>query len=1086
MQPQSLLPRSRSLIRTVKGLHLSSTRFARSYAKERTPRQNTGTRLVSSSSSPGEPSSLQEPPKNPSQDPPPPEKPERPSRRKTNSSTAAPAPPIESVDLPPGLDILWTPTELPDGESMNAACLPPPEILEEALNNLHITLHPQTQNRAVYASPQGPPTEPTLALYCPIEGGDYVVDATVKELARRTGSEVVVLDAVQLAAGEWGDFGKAANFLQLPKNPLHFRASMASSSRPTMAEEEDDDDAGPFSSGQMTVTLMSPSSARGSAVVSSSKTIPPNKTKMFFDALVNIPSDQPTSTPRIIYVRDFPTLAPTSSTWYRPLLTAVRQRRRGPISSPSSPICNPMTIIFGITPPITPPEVLVPPSSPSPNILSLLMNRNPSASLVTSAPKPGRTDWSEDEVADKAREARLRRRLKKWEKGDASILEELPTLVNEDNNDSDSKRPEVIVLGGNMSIPLPGLQPLSNRSNSDSADTRSPFFRTSILVPSVRSIPDERDCRIARRREINELTIRMAIGAIGGALDAEGAESHLLRETEKNEDEDNKVDAEKSDLESMIDHEQMWDDWGKRVELWMTVRHIADRAVGSVVADRSAAAQSERPSLEPTSVSWDAVARAWSGHRLSRNLRKSWMKDALPVTRTKNDQDEDEDEPDQEEKPESIDEVVDRLKNDPDLDGHEQRLLPCIVNTAAMPTTFSQVHLPTNTIDSVRTIVSLPLLHPEAFQQGILKEHTITGCLLFGPPGTGKTLVVRALAKEAGCRMMAISPSDVMDMYVGEGEKLVRAVFSLARKLSPCVVFLDEIDALLGARSSGRDSGSSIAYRGVITEFMQEMDGLKTLKDSNVIVIGATNRPFDLDDAVLRRLPRRLLVDLPGEKEREEILKILLRHETLDPDVDIKDLAKRTESFSGSDLKHLCVSAAVDAVKEHVELPWLVSAKADQPVDNSGAPVDVKLAETTTSKVKRRKKSDPQETSALAFEESGSEPAETNNPESEESKLESAETIPAGEETIIRTLSYRHFAKALKEITPSSSEATGTLAALRKWNEEFGEGRRDRKRRQIWGKGRFGFTDPANFVEEDGRVLPTNALSKSSGSTGSD
>ncbi|KAK0210669.1 hypothetical protein DFS33DRAFT_1378651 [Desarmillaria ectypa] len=1089
MQSQSLLPRSRSLIRTVKGLHLSSTpRFARSYAKERTPRQNTGTRLVSSSSSssssPGEPSSLQEPPKDPSPDPSPPEKPERPSRRKTNNSTAAPAPPIESVDLPLGLDILWTTTKLPDGESIDAACLPPPEILEEALNNLHITLHPQTQNRAVYTSPQGPPIEPTLALYCPIEGGDYVVDATVRELARRTGSEVVVLDAVQLAAGEWGDFGKAANFLQLPKNPLHFRASMTPPSRPTMAEEDDDDDAGPFSSGQMTVTLMSPSSTRGSAVVSTSKTTPPNKTKMFFDALVNIPSDQPASTPRIIYVRDFPTLAPTSSTWYRPLLTAVRQRRRGPISSPSSPICNPMTIIFGITPPIAPPEVLVPPSSPSPNILSLLMNRNPSASLMASAPKPGRTDWSEDEVADKAREARLRRRLKKWEKGDASILEELPTLVNEDNNDSDSKRPEVIVLGSNMSIPLPGLHPLSNRSNSDSADTRSPFFRTSILVPSVRSIPDERDCRIARRREINELTIRMAIGAIGGALDAERAESHLLRETEKDEDEENTVDAEKSDLESVVDHEQMWDDWGKRVELWVTVRHIADRAVGSVVADRSAAAQGERPSLEPTSVSWDAVARAWSGHRLSRNLRKSWMKDALPVTRTRSDQDEDEDEPDQEEeKSESIDEVVDRLKNDPDLDGHEQRLLPCIVNTAAMPTTFSQVHLPTNTIDSVRTIVSLPLLHPEAFQQGILKEHTITGCLLFGPPGTGKTLVIRALAKEAGCRMMAISPSDVMDMYVGEGEKLVKAVFSLARKLSPCVVFLDEIDALLGARSSGRDSGSSIAYRGVITEFMQEMDGLKTLKDSNVIVIGATNRPFDLDDAVLRRLPRRLLVDLPGEKEREEILKILLRHETLDPDVDIKDLAKQTESFSGSDLKHLCVSAAVDAVKEHVELPWLVSnamAKAEQPVDNSDAPTDAST-DTTAPKTRRRKKSDPEESSALASEESSSEPAETNKPESEESKSESAETMPERGETVTRTLSYRHFSKALKEITPSSSEATGTLAALRKWNEEFGEGRRDRKRRQIWGKGRFGFTDPANFVEEDGRVLPTNTLSTSPG-----
>ena len=156
--------------------------------------------------------------------------------------------------------------------------------------------------------------------------------------------------------------------------------------------------------------------------------------------------------------------------------------------------------------------------------------------------------------------------------------------------------------------------------------------------------------------------------------------------------------------------------------------------------------------------------------------------------------------------------------------------------------------------------------------------------------------------------------------YVGEGEKLVRAVFSLARKLSPCVVFIDELDALFGARIS-RDTGGGIAHRGVITEFMQEMDGLKSSKD-NVIVIGATNRPFDLDDAVLRRLPRRLLVDLPGEKEREgecrmlapcslmysmhhfsEILKILLRDEKLAEDVDLQALAKRTESFSGSDLK---------------------------------------------------------------------------------------------------------------------------------------------------------------------------------------
>lgn len=139
---------------------------------------------------------------------------------------------------------------------------------------------------------------------------------------------------------------------------------------------------------------------------------------------------------------------------------------------------------------------------------------------------------------------------------------------------------------------------------------------------------------------------------------------------------------------------------------------------------------------------------------------------------------------------------------------------------------------------------------------------------------------------------------------MGEGEKLVKAVFSLARRLSPCVVFIDEIDSLFGARMSSRETGGALAHRGVITEFMSEMDGLRSSsQEKKVIVIGATNRPFDLDDAVLRRLPRRLLVDLPGEEERKEILKILLREENLAEDVDLGEMAKRTGDFSGSDLK---------------------------------------------------------------------------------------------------------------------------------------------------------------------------------------
>lgn len=114
----------------------------------------------------------------------------------------------DSPSLPTELEVLWTPDASDPPPSLSA--IPPPEIFNKALVNLLITLHPQTQNRAAYPSANGPPIEPTLGLYCPIEGGDYVIDETVRELARRTDSDVIVLDSVQLAAGEWGAFGKGA------------------------------------------------------------------------------------------------------------------------------------------------------------------------------------------------------------------------------------------------------------------------------------------------------------------------------------------------------------------------------------------------------------------------------------------------------------------------------------------------------------------------------------------------------------------------------------------------------------------------------------------------------------------------------------------------------------------------------------------------------------------------------------------------------------------------------------------------------------------------------------------------------------
>ncbi|KAF8201688.1 hypothetical protein BJ912DRAFT_1019567 [Pholiota molesta] len=918
-----------------------------------------------------------------------------PRTRRTRANGSSPTKDAEPIELPFGFenDILYVPTQTlldtrPGG-------LPPPEIFEEALDNLLITLHPQNQQRSLVPSAgSSKPVEPTLGLYCPIEGGEYILDLTVHELAYQTGAEVLILDAVQLAAGEWGPFGKAASALNLPNNPLHFSAPPSPSS-----ESSNDRDSSERTEEEDSPFALSPFSVSRKPTAS--------KLDVFFETLVNLPipkaaetaSSEGSSRPRLIYIRDFPTLAHSSSLWYPSLLAAVKQRRRSLLSR-ANLTTAPVTIIFGMTPPVTPPMLENSSTGASNSLMSLLMNRNSSGSQISSSRKHEHIgDWGEGEAADIAREKRLRSRLRKWEKSTGGIHDEFPSLsLKSEDSESSSSSPNIIVIGGSESSSSPGLG-------------------IGIVEPSGEKT------RIARRREINELTMRMGVGAVGGLVEGNPA-STILASSVEPPAEDTSAPTSKN----------LWEDWGNKVEVWANVRKVADRAMGSImVTQRALAASQQKPPTDSTVVPWLAVQKA---------ARKNWLKEAIGNLPTGDEGGETKD--DLVNAGSVTDKVVEAVKNDPDLDQHESRLLPCIVDSVSINTTFSQVHLQPHTIDAVRTIVSLPLLHPQAFQQGILKEHSMTGCLLFGPPGTGKTLVVRALAKEAGCRMLAISPSDVMDMYVGEGEKLVKAVFSLARRLSPCVVFLDEIDALFGARMSARESGSAFAHRGVITEFMQEMDGLKSSKDDNVIVIGATNRPFDLDDAVLRRLPRRLLVDLPGEKERQGILRILLRDENIADDVDIETLAKKTDGFSGSDLKHLCVSAALDSVKEHTFLPWAsrhaISAPATLP-ENQLPVVDAP-------------------TSALGTTESTTDASEST------STTPKAPEVPAAP----RILRLHNFTQALKEITPSASETLGSLADLRKWNEEFGEGRRDRKKRQVWGKGRFGFVNNHTDISEEGKV----------------
>lgn len=244
---------------------------------------------------------------------------------------------------------------------------------------------------------------------------------------------------------------------------------------------------------------------------------------------------------------------------------------------------------------------------------------------------------------------------------------------------------------------------------------------------------------------------------------------------------------------------------------------------------------------------------------------------------------------------------------------HEKRLLGGVIMPSDIHTTFTDVHAPKETVEALKTLTSISLIRPEAFSYGVLATNKIPGLLLYGPPGTGKTLLAKAVAKESGATVLEVSGAEVNDMYVGEGEKNVKAIFTLAKKLSPCIVFIDEADAIFAQRSDSKRNGS---HRELINQFLREWDGMN---DLSAFIMVATNRPFDLDEAVLRRLPRRLLVDLPVENDREAILKIHLKDELLDESVSLSSLAKNTPFYSGSDLKNVSVAAALACIREENE-----------------------------------------------------------------------------------------------------------------------------------------------------------------------
>ncbi|XP_075983286.1 spastin isoform X3 [Anticarsia gemmatalis] len=212
---------------------------------------------------------------------------------------------------------------------------------------------------------------------------------------------------------------------------------------------------------------------------------------------------------------------------------------------------------------------------------------------------------------------------------------------------------------------------------------------------------------------------------------------------------------------------------------------------------------------------------------------------------------------------------------------------------------------------ALQEMVVLPSLRPELFT-GL--RSPAKGLLLFGPPGNGKTLLARCVAAECSATFFSISAATLTSKYVGEGEKMVRALFQVARELQPSIIFVDEVDSLLCERSSGEHEAS----RRLKTEFLVEFDGLPAAGADRLIVMAATNRPQELDEAALRRFPKRVYVSLPDARTRMSLVRRVLARGAAAAlsDDELARLAALTDGYSGSDLTALCRDAALGPIRE--------------------------------------------------------------------------------------------------------------------------------------------------------------------------